>query len=409
MGDTRLGGADFVRAAACLIVVGHHLSQRMDYSVRLGPMEWMRVFVQMGGFGVAMFFVLSGFLLSRPFWQALDRGEAMPSLRTYALRRGARILPGFWLATTVTFIVTITVFGNTPTAALIGRYAAGMLLVADWHWLTLFPVEINGPLWSISFEVTSYVLLPLGFMALFALPAKVIAGWGWRFVWLAVIVAALMLHVLFTRLFPTDLHGRGWEYGLIGGAKVWMPDFNPFSFFAMFAVGALVGGAQVRLARMRGATFDALALAALVTVIGLLGWQSTQDNTESHGFLEIPYVYPVFQLSVGALLALTPSSLWVGALLDNVVTRFVARISFGIYVWHYLILELVHRWWFPRLEQGEMRSAADFAEAGAVVLCISILMATVSYYAMEAPVIAWARGLERRPRAAVPTLSPAAG
>jgi peptidoglycan/LPS O-acetylase OafA/YrhL len=409
MAETRLMGADFVRAAACLVVVGHHLSQRMDWNLSLGPMEWMRVFVQMGGFGVAMFFVLSGFLLSRPFWQALDTSGPMPSLRTYALRRGARILPGFWLATTVTFIATITLFGNAPTGTLIWRYIAGMLLIADWHWLTLFPVEINGPLWSISFEVTSYVLLPLGFIGLFLLPARAGNAWITRGLWLLVIAAALLLHILFTRAFPPATVGRGWQYGLVGGAKFWMPDFNPFSFFAMFAVGALAGGIQVQFDRRRNWSFDAMALIALIGVLALLGWQSRQDNTESHGLFEIPYVYPWFEIAVGALLALAPSSVRLGAILDNRATRFVARISFGIYVWHYLVLELVHLWWFPALGQGEMRNPLVFAEACAVVVVISFAIAAMSFYAMEAPVIRWARGLERRADRRAPTLSPAAG
>src|SRR6186713_1297834 len=98
MTDSRLLGADFVRAAACLTVLFHHLAQRMSWDAKLGFMEWFRVFANMGTFGVAMFFVLSGFLLARPFWQALDSGDLLPSLRIYALRRAARIVPGFWLA-----------------------------------------------------------------------------------------------------------------------------------------------------------------------------------------------------------------------------------------------------------------------------------------------------------------------
>jgi len=39
------------------------------------------------------------------------------------------------------------------------RYIAGLLLVADFHWLTWFPVEFNGPLWSIARKITSYALL----------------------------------------------------------------------------------------------------------------------------------------------------------------------------------------------------------------------------------------------------------
>lgn len=81
MTENRLLGADFIRAAACFIVLFHHLAQRMSWNADLGAIEPFRVFTQMGTFGVAMFFVLSGFLLARPFWKALDAGEEMPSLR----------------------------------------------------------------------------------------------------------------------------------------------------------------------------------------------------------------------------------------------------------------------------------------------------------------------------------------
>ena len=168
MTENRLLGADFMRAAACLIVLFHHLAQRLSGGEILPALQVFRTFANNGTFGVAIFFVLSGFLLARPFWQALDKQEPMPSLRTYAMRRAARILPGFWLALTVTFVATIAIFGARLDGELLLRFLAGFLLVADWHWLTFFPVEVNGPLWSIGFEVTSYMLLPLGFALLFS-------------------------------------------------------------------------------------------------------------------------------------------------------------------------------------------------------------------------------------------------
>ena len=409
MADNRLAGADFVRAAACLIVVGHHLSQRMSWNVGLGWMEWARVFVQLGGFGVAMFFVLSGYLLAQPFWRALDAGTPLPSLRTYAIRRAARILPGFWLALTVTFALTITVFGVPLTGELVGRYLAGFFLVADWSWVTLFPVEVNGPLWSISFEVTSYVLLPLGFIALFAVAARVGPVWRARLLWLAVIALALVGQFAFTHLVRPDTVRRGWNYGLMGGAKYWMQNFNAFGFFAMFAIGALASGLQVSLARVRHWAFDIAAVAAFIIVVGILAWQSRQDGTESYGLLGIPYLFPWFQLAVGLLLAITPSSRALGTILDNPVTRYVARVSFGVYVWHYVVLELVKGYLAPDMEQGVMENPGRFALYSAIIIAISFAVGTMSYYLLEAPIIRWARGFERRPVAASPTLSPAAG
>lgn len=409
MADTRLAGADFIRASACLIVLGHHLSQRMSWNSDLGWMEWMRVFVQTGGFGVSMFFVLSGFLLAGPFWSALDAGRPLPSLRVYALRRAARILPGFWLALTVTFILTVTVFHFGLTPQLVLRYLSGVFLVADWHWVTLFPVEVNGPMWSISFEVTSYVLLPLGFIALFALSTRVGSGWRSRLLWLGVIAVALVAHTLFVRFVHPGSYQRGWDYGLIGGAKTWMPNFNPFGYFAMFATGALAAGVQTKLARNRNFAFDALALAAVVTVVVLLAIQTRANGTESYGQLLVPHNFPWFHLAIAASLALLPSSVVLGRILDNPVVRYLARISFGIYVWHYVVLELVRITIAPDIDHGQMQDPVRMAWVSGLIIAISILIAHTSFYLLENPIIIWARGLEKRPQQATPTLSPAAG
>jgi peptidoglycan/LPS O-acetylase OafA/YrhL len=409
MTDNRLLGADFLRAAACLTVLFHHLAQRMKWDANLGFVEWFRVFANMGTFGVAMFFVLSGFLLARPFWQALDRGEPMPSIGTYAMRRAARILPGFWLALTVTFILSFTLFAARLDGQLVMRYLAGFFLVADWHWVTLFPVEINGPLWSISFEVTSYVLLPLCLAGLFLV--RPISGTGWqsRALWLIAIVLALVAHWLFVTYFPIDNVRRGWDYGLMGGAKWWMPRYNPFGFFAMFAIGALAAGVQVQWAGKRNWIFDLLSVAGIAAGIWVIAQLlRSREDASGFGFLGVPYSFPWFQLSIGLVLAATPSSMLVGKLLDNPVSRYLATISFGIYVWHYVVLELVRKYWAPDIDHGSMADPVKFVIVSGVITLISIVIAHFSFYLLENPVIRWARGRERK-SADTATLSPAAG
>ena len=111
MENDRLHGADFLRAAACLLVLFHHLAQRMSWNQALPGIEWFRMFALNGSFGVAVFFVLSGFLLARPYWLAFDARAPMPSLSIYVLRRSARILPGFWVALLASFVISILVFG----------------------------------------------------------------------------------------------------------------------------------------------------------------------------------------------------------------------------------------------------------------------------------------------------------
>lgn len=410
MTDNRLLGADFVRAAACLTVLFHHLAQRMKWDADLGPgVEWFRVFVQMGTFGVAMFFVLSGFLLARPFWLALDKGDEMPSLRTYAMRRAARILPGFWLALTVTFILSITLFGAKLDGQLWLRYLSGFFLVADWHWVTLFPVEINGPLWSISFEVTSYVLRPLGLAGLFLVRGTTGRGWLSRALWLLVIGLALLAHWLFVEFYPIDNIRRGWDYGLMGGAKWWMPRYNPFAFFAMFAIGALAAGVQVRWASLRHWIFDLVSLTGIALGIWVIALHlGAKVDASGFGWLGVPYNFPTFQLSVALVLAVTPSSVIVGKLLDNPAVRYVAMISFGIYVWHYVVLELVRKYWAPDIDHGSMSDPVKFVLVSGVITLVTIAIAHLSYAFIENPAIRWARGREKK-RLDTTTLSPAAG
>ena len=394
--NSRLYGADFIRASACLIVLFHHLAQRVDFRSELGANPFLQVFNSVGGLGVAMFFVLSGFLLARPFWQALDAGASMPSLRVYALRRAARIIPGFWLALTVTFILTVTVFGATPDGWLWLRYAAGLLLVSDWHWTTLFPVEINGPLWSIGFEVSAYVMLPIGFLALFGLAQGRLRGWPARLAWLAIIAVALGAHWLFYSNVHVDPLRKGWDYGLQGGAKTWMPWFNPFGFFVMFATGALAAGMQVSLARFRSLIFDLIAVAAMAGAGWIIWTNGLRGGGEFYGWLRVPYEFPTFHLLIGAALAAGPAGLLVGRILDNPLVAWLARISFGIYVWHYLVLELVRHYWVPEMVYGTMSDPTKFLVASAVITGITLVIASLSWRWLELPVINWARGLENR-------------
>ena len=105
--------------------------------------------------------------------------------------------------------------------------------------------------------------------------------------------------------------------------------------------------------------------------------------------------------------AAAPSSVLVGRLLDNPATRYVARISFGIYVWHYPVLELIRVYWDPQINHGAAVDPVRFAMTSAIVTGITVVIAHISYTMLEAPVIRWARSRERRPDAQRPDLSPA--
>src|SRR3954454_25030233 len=88
----KIVGADGVRALACLWVFANHTT------IALGKPWGGDGFCRMyGTLGVAIFFVLSGMLLSVPFWQRYHDGRPFPELAPYTRSRLARILPAYYL------------------------------------------------------------------------------------------------------------------------------------------------------------------------------------------------------------------------------------------------------------------------------------------------------------------------
>ncbi|MBX4958829.1 acyltransferase family protein [Rhizobium lentis] len=382
----RLAGADFLRAMACMLVLAHHLALRLD--MRRIPDELASTvnILRFGNFGVAIFFVLSGFLLARPFWRALDAGDGMPSLGNYAIRRAARIAPGFWVAASVGFILSLTLLALPLTPELALRYLSGLLFMSQWHWRTLFPVEADGPLWSIPFEVTSYVLLPVCFLLLFRLPPLRQRPFLARSVWICVIAVVLLAHMAILNLFALDDVERGWAYGLQGGAKEWMPKYNPIGFFAVFALGALAAGIEVMLPARRSSWFDATALLALAAA-GYRLVASPGGTPEAYGWLDIPYGFPVFPLAVATALVSLSHSQHVGRLLDSRPIRYIAKMSFGIYIWQEIILILIQRLDPGSFGVSTQNVVTGWLQSSGLAVALVFLVASLSYYLLERPAI----------------------
>jgi len=390
MPKNRLLGADFIRAGACVSVVISHLSKEFGKHAATHLQQKLVTIGTNGQIGVSLFFVLSGFLLARPFWQAIDAGQTMPSMRTYILRRGARIIPGFWLAMTVTLLFSVTLFGNPLDQLTIVRYVAGLTFLSDFHWVTMFPVDVNGPLWSISFEISSYILLPIGFLGIFAISGRGGTAWVARASWALVILTTLIGHWAWVSFVPHPTPASGLST-VMSVAQTWSPWYNPFGFFAIFATGAIGAGIQT-LVHDRGLKRLALGLAALLAIVS---GPSLIVSLASHGYggLKPPYLYPIIPLAVVAFLVAVPEFTRLGQMLDNRLATYVAKISFGIYVWHALVIALLSRLVF----HGEPTSLAELLRLAVATFAIAGAIAAASFRYLEFPITEWARKFERKP------------
>ncbi|MBI1402899.1 MAG: acyltransferase family protein [Porphyrobacter sp.] len=401
--QSRLAGADGLRALACLLVVFHHLALRTGFEAgEVGP-DWLVPFISNGGFGVVIFFVLSGFLLGRPFWVALEAGDRFPSLRTYALRRFARITPGFLVALCASLAIALLYEQSRLDGMTLLRFLLGATFLSAFYAPAIFPSEVNGPLWSISFEVWSYLLMPLAFAAIFALPKVAARRAGRLALWLAVIAAAVALHVAYIRFLPRPAPPPfGSEpFTLIVLGKVFGQWFSIFGMFAIFAIGVLAAGLQVIAARRPGAWADLVAAACLAGAVWICADfdRSGYPGATLNGIFGLPYnQYPLFPSLIGGFLVAAPSSRWLGHLLDRQPMRYLATISFGIYIYHMVILFIVADALFG--PDGNATTGAGLAAMIGLVLAGAIALAHVSWHRLEKPVIEWARRFEHRvPRA----------
>jgi peptidoglycan/LPS O-acetylase OafA/YrhL len=92
---------DGMRAIAALTVVGLHTAvagQAVSASIPGRLLAHLNI-------GVTIFFLISGFLLYRPFIAHRAGGPAAPRARDYAKRRILRIYPAYWVVLTVLVLV----------------------------------------------------------------------------------------------------------------------------------------------------------------------------------------------------------------------------------------------------------------------------------------------------------------
>ncbi len=148
---SRIPQVEGLRAVAAGLVFLTHLSQLTGFTSNspVGP-----VFARFN-VGVTVFFVITGYLLYRPWVAARLEGRPGPRIGRYVVRRLARIMPAYWVALVVLGLLlpgfVKDVFGSEWWVSF------GLLQTYSYGWI------FNGlrVTWSLSTEVAFYALLPL--------------------------------------------------------------------------------------------------------------------------------------------------------------------------------------------------------------------------------------------------------
>ena len=358
---------DSLRAIAALSVLAFHAAYFAGMYSSDSP---LRPFVEQPAVGVSVFFVISGFLLYRPFVRARLEGGPAPSLRAYAWRRFLRIVPAYWLALTVIAIWLSLRVVVHPAWHLPLLYGFGQIYTPTTSLAGI------GQAWTLCVEVTFYAFLPVWSLAVRRL------GTGRELAALA----ALWLLSLAWQVFATH-HVRPGDFE----SGPWLMPLP--NFLDQFAVGMALAvvsarGLSPRAARAVGPAWPwwliaAAAYLALAEAVGI------RDHRPQDVFLVRHELETVVALGllVPAIFAWDRGGA-VRRLLAWRPLLYVGLVSYGIYLWHHALVGkiagAIAHWMANTVGLGV---DARFAVLFVLTLAAAVVVASVSYYALERPLL----------------------
>lgn len=355
------------RAGAAVLVLLTHVGFASGAGLR-GPWAgWLA----RGDAGVPVFFILSGFLLMRP-WVLADRG-AGPAVRTapYLWRRAVRLVPAYVVAA---FGVAVLV----PSAAArpFPDWARAATLTGTYHDGPLLPGFTHT--WSLGTEISFYVALPL-LAVLWLGPAGRNRRRSRLARWRVPVVVVLLVAVAAT-------WRVGWALSRDGNLVplTWLPGYLDW-----FGAGMLLawlrerrgdGGPAVlrAAAQAPGAWFSTALVVYWVATTPLGGPYDLSPVSASLAMLkhDLYLVFGVCLLVPGVFGE--PTGRW------QVVARsrplvWAGTISYGFFLWHMVVLQAL----VERLDLAPFNTPFLPLLAGVTVL--SVGLAALSWHLLERP------------------------
>lgn len=361
---------DSLRAVAALCVfAGHTVTGTETFTHDPTLFVWA---THVAYEGVAIFFLISGFLLYRPFLVARRAGRP-PSLAAYARRRVLRIVPAYWVALSI--FLALGFVGGVNGGDWWVFYGFGQI-----YRLHTIGSGI-GVAWTLCIEVTFYAALPAFAWVSARLSRKGVAGE----VALLIVLAggSLAYRAHFSSLF--DLA----KVSTLAGTFFW------------FALG--MGLAVVSVAERGVAAFSrltstlrswptvswAVALAlfcgdyALTHAVGQIGYSAVQLGIHVlYGLIALFLLLPaVFGEADGGP---------VRRLLGTRMLSFVGLISYAFYLYHSIVIAQLNRF------ASDHGIGARYAFVVVLSLVVSMLCAVVSFYVLERPLMRVGQGPRAR-------------
>ena len=326
----------------------------------------LALFANCGHYGVQLFFVISGYILSLPFVEAHRQSRPSPGLRAYFLRRFTRLEPPYVVNLLLSAVIVAAAFNlglrtkGADFSRLLPHLLASMVYVHGflYHDLSM----VNGVAWSLEVEVQFYVLMPLLAWILHKGISDRLRP--------AVLVGVILVYGLLLDRAPQD------QWYLLYSILGYMNYFLAGILWAELCAGPAAGPGR------HAALWDAAALGA----VAVFALPSSWIPSEAH----LPLVFATFCAAglrgrtLPAVLRLKP--VWL-----------LGGMCYSIYLYHLWVLIIVGQLMRP-LYLHSSPFWANFLIQFPILAAGALLVSAVLYVAIERPCMdkTWPSRLRRR-------------
>ena len=361
--ERRLGVLDGLRGVAVLLVLWYHV---WEISWLPAPAAWLQFVPETGFVGVHLFFFLSGFVIAYPFVRAALGERTNPSWTAFAWRRFIKIVPSYVLSIAIAYAIGYA--QRQPNAATVPDVVSHLLFVHTWFGDRYG--TINGVLWTLAVEVEFYCAFPLVWWCFRRRPwitalAMIAVAWAWR---------AALARCCYATLFPN------YEENLPGYLDIFAFGMIAAHVFARYGQGWRAS--PWRFAAPLVATAGVLSVTGLLT--SLYGYRMADQWAGVWQIDRRPLLGAAFAIVALGFLA---SPRWWQLLLDNPPLRFLAAISYNVYLYHQMIARELLRHHVPEFVGDPHYDPGWRIRYTEIAFAATVAQATLVTYVFERPLL----------------------
>lgn len=364
---------DGLRTVAILIVVWFHFWQQSWLMPIVGGfnLDWLP---RNGAILVDFMILLSGFCLFLPYAREMAYGERAPKASTFYKKRAARIMPSYYVSILIVLFCFALPLGEFATAKDFWKdFVPHVFFVHNFFPESHIYTKLNGALWTVAVEVQFYLLFPL------------LARWFQK--------RPVLTYV---GMVAVGLMSSSWISNHYDTLNQSMYVNHTLTFTSVFANGMLGAWAYITMTKDRQRNKAEETFFFLLAIGGMWLFKIMCEHRmryRSATLWQVDYRYLLSLLFLLILFGAVMSGRYLQWLLGNRIMKFLAGISFNLYICHQYIAVRLKQFRIPYWEgdtpPNQLGDKPWMWKYLILCIVVSFVVAVAMTYLVEKPLAKW--------------------